>query len=245
MGKISRPTHQLAGRLGQITKAPQGMVKQYQTAAQPRIKILSHRPPTITGRIQSSRVEGSKLEEREARLRALTTVGLKRDATGVIKTTVVSDHDDAKDCDTTDLFDERPAKRFQPNTQPLSSPPLPAKKPIAKSTNIIQYNNTRPLSSPPLSTKKPFYKSTNILRDMAKPRPAKPASTPSPPSTSASPPPTQSAAKSAPAPPSPSASAPAMKNLVLSGGKGPAPKPRLRIKRKPVDIFNRGRGTPR
>ncbi|CAD6504199.1 BgTH12-05933 [Blumeria graminis f. sp. triticale] len=65
MGKLSRPTHQLS--IGRVSKAPAAMVKEYRTANQPAIRILSRRMNS-----QTPGIKDTALEDRENRLRSLT-----------------------------------------------------------------------------------------------------------------------------------------------------------------------------
>ncbi|RKF81961.1 hypothetical protein GcM3_029015 [Golovinomyces cichoracearum] len=66
MGRLSRPTHQLS--IGRVAKAPAAMVKEYRTANKPVTRILSRR---FTAKIPGT--EKSTIEDRENRLRALTS----------------------------------------------------------------------------------------------------------------------------------------------------------------------------
>lgn len=154
MSKLSRPTHQLTGRIGQVRKAPAGMSKEYQIASQPALKILSHRhvqPKNESG------IRGPTLEEREARLRAAMSGGAKRYASGDVKETLVgSSDDDFGDDDEDegdDLFDEPEDKpKFKPAPRPIAT-----SKPIPRNHGPVSSSSSSPprfkqASSPPSSS---------------------------------------------------------------------------------------------
>ncbi|PBP19453.1 RNA polymerase II transcription factor SIII subunit A [Diplocarpon rosae] len=114
MGKLAKPTHKLA--LGHVQKAPAGMVKEYKTAAQPSIKILSkrHNPSSTV----SGGVTGPSLEERERKLRAAMSGGVDT------KHTMVGFSDDEDSDDNGDLFDEsEPPKACSTPSRSSSSRP--------------------------------------------------------------------------------------------------------------------------
>jgi elongin-A len=135
MSKLSRPTHQLKGKMGQVMKAPPGMVREYQKASQPAVRILSrkHNPITkFSGGITG--ISGPSLEEREARLRALTSPP-KKEMEGWQRTLVGSSEDDDDDFDEVDdLFDDRPSSRPQAS----SSHHLVHRKPPPSRTYLQQ-----------------------------------------------------------------------------------------------------------
>ncbi|KUJ18655.1 uncharacterized protein LY89DRAFT_549259, partial [Mollisia scopiformis] len=111
MSKLSRPTHQLSGKIGQVKKAPAGMSKEYQIAAQPALRILSHRHVQLKN---ESATRGPSLEEREARLKAAMSSVTRGYASNDVRETLVgSSDDDLNDYDEEDgddLFDE-PAEK--------------------------------------------------------------------------------------------------------------------------------------
>ncbi|CAG8978139.1 hypothetical protein HYALB_00013022 [Hymenoscyphus albidus] len=153
MGKLSVPTHQLAGSRKQIVQAPAGMVNQYRTAAQPPIKILAkrkHASSTFSGGIS-----GPSLEDREAKLRALTSGGKK--AAPVSRTMVDPEDDDDDDDllasgndykdeeeDDDDLFDEKP-KLSRPTSKPPHSRPVA----VSSSSRVPSANGAPASSAPP------------------------------------------------------------------------------------------------
>ncbi|CAL3973285.1 unnamed protein product [Diplocarpon coronariae] len=112
MGKLAKPTHKLA--LGHVQKAPAGMVKEYKTAAQPSIKILSkrHNPSSTV----SGGVTGPSLEERERKLKVVMSGGADTNHT------MVGFSDDEGSDDNGDLFDEpEPSKVYSTSSRPSSS----------------------------------------------------------------------------------------------------------------------------
>ncbi|KAH7400354.1 putative Elongin-A, partial [Cadophora sp. MPI-SDFR-AT-0126] len=129
MGKLAKPTHRLSGPLGQVRKAPEGMVKEYKTAAQPAIKILSKRKPHPASSNFSGGITGPSLEEREKRLKAAMAggAGSKRDASNDVKHTYVGSSDDdlqdfiEDDEDLDDLFDEATKPKSRPVSTSTSS----------------------------------------------------------------------------------------------------------------------------
>jgi elongin-A len=222
MSKLSRPTHQLKGKMGQVMKAPPGMVNEYQKANQPAVKILSRKQNPVgkfSGGITG--ISGPTLEEREARLRALTSQPKKDAAEGLKETLVGSSEDDDDDFDEgDDLFDDRPTSRPQASS---SSPPRSLKAPPS-----------RTLSSSPASS---F-------------RPPQPAARPLPHASSASPPlrptskPSDLISSVISKPKAPASSVPSHIHSGPPSRTGsPAPggvKPMMPRKRTEVDIFNRG-----
>ena len=179
MSKLSKPAHHLNGRMGQVVRAPPAMVNEYRTANQPALKILSRKTnifkrPDIGGGIDSP-----SLEDREARLRALTSggAGTKRDAAGLPKETMVGSSDEDEDeyynvdGQHEDLFDD------EPKSSPKSSmhshtykPPPNSQVPSAKP----QPSRARPphSSSPPISSSRPAPRPSDVISSIiSKPKP--------------------------------------------------------------------------
>lgn len=94
MGRLSRPTHQLS--IGRVAKAPAAMVKEYRTANKPVTRILSRR---FTAKIPGT--EKSTIEDRENRLRALTS---NAKSNGKLPNYVDSDDESEND----EIFDKSP-----------------------------------------------------------------------------------------------------------------------------------------
>jgi elongin-A len=236
MSKLSRPTHQLKGKMGQVMRAPPGMVNEYQKATQPALRILS-RKQNPEGKFSwgISGISGPSLEERERRLRALTSggAGSKSDASGGLKETLVgsSDDDEGDDLeDVDDLFDEPGESRprtFASSPSPPQSKPPPSRhhpsSPASSSRHPQPTSRPRPqasLASPPLASARPEPKPSDLISSIIS------KSKPSPPS--APPPRIHSAPPSRTASPAPGAS-----------------KPMMPRKRTEVDVFNRGVKKPR
>ncbi|EHL02654.1 putative Elongin-A [Glarea lozoyensis 74030] len=126
MGKLATPTHQLGQRKNQIRQAPAGMANEYRLAAQPALKILSGKRKT-TGSY-SGGVAGPSLEEREAKLRALTGhagatanyVGSSDDDDDDILAGGYEYDQDEEEEDGDDLFDEKPERSSQARLVPTS-----------------------------------------------------------------------------------------------------------------------------
>jgi len=229
MSKLSRPTHQLKGKMGQVTRAPPGMVNEYQKASQPPLRILSRKQNPVgkfSGGITG--ISGPSLEERERRLRALASGGdgSKTDAAGGLKETLVgsSSSDEEDDLDEVDdLFDERSEPRPRPHAS-FSSPPRSLKAPPSRhlSSSPAAASSARPRphsssASPPLSAIHPTPKPSDLISSIiSKPKPSVSTSTAPPPRIHSAPP-------SRTASPAPG-----------------APKPMMPRKRPEVDIFNRG-----
>jgi elongin-A len=243
-GKLSKPSHQLSGKVGQVTKAPAGMVNEYRKAAEPPVRILSRRR-NIAGTFQGG-ISGPSLEDREKRLRALTTsggVGSKRDASGDVKETMVGSSDDDEDDmdEFDDLFDDNqlqsrplPAATSKPSLPPSKSPPSRPHSTSASSLRTLPPSTSRgrpvasssstpkpySLSPPSCPTLKPSDIVSSILSES---RPAPHSS--SPPLTLY------------PAPPRSRSSSP---------GHGESrPQPMIQRKRTEVDIFARPKKKPR
>jgi elongin-A len=147
MGKLSRPTHQLSGPMGQVRKAPTAMVNQYKTAAQPAVKILSRRKHNIDPTFKGG-ISGPSLEEREARLRAAMSGTSKPSASSSRPKYVDSEDEDEGNVSVSsekdDLFDDQPPKSSH---HPSSSSPA---RPAASSTMM------KPRPRPANSTASPM-----------------------------------------------------------------------------------------
>jgi elongin-A len=149
MGRIATPTHQLGQRRNQITQAPAGMANEHRLAALPALKILSGKRKTSAP--LSGGVSGPSLEEREARLRALTGhagvnatyVGSSDDDDDLLPNTYGNNGNDEEGDNDSDVFDDKPGR---------SSRPSPQARPTMA-------NKTRPAagnaSSPPSRTASP------------------------------------------------------------------------------------------
>lgn len=165
MSRLSKPTHQLSGKIGQVKRAPAGMSKEYQIAAQPALKILSHRHVQPNN---GSGTRGPTLEEREARLKAAMSAGTKRYASGDVKETLVGSSDDeSNEEEVDDLFDE-PEGKSNPLPRPTtnarlppraihsgpvsSSPPRPKQVSSSPATSAFNSKPRPAASSPPPST---------------------------------------------------------------------------------------------
>lgn len=163
MSKLSKPSHSLAGRAGQVQRAPAGMAQEYKIAAQPKaIKFLHSKRASNLAKsgISGNSQARSDLEEREERLRRAmqpktsTMVGSKRSADGDLKQTVVEFSDDDSDNAIEDLFGEEEASFSQPAverpkrpvpksaTSPTTSQPRPQPTSISKS--VPPSRNTKP-----------------------------------------------------------------------------------------------------
>ncbi|KAL2060291.1 hypothetical protein VTL71DRAFT_9686 [Oculimacula yallundae] len=211
MGKLIKPTHRLSGPLGQVRKAPEGMVKEYKTASQPAIKILSRRHQTSMGGSFTGGVTGPSLEEREKRLRAAMggSGGSRQDAGGVKHTMVGSSDDEMadfiEDDEGDDLFDDPPPP---PKARPVSS--SMSSRPASKPSISRPYQQS---SSPPPVSSRPKPRPSDISHStVSKPR-AGPAY---------SPPPARAVRASTPP------------RTGMMGQRPPG------AKRKEVDVFNRG-----
>ncbi|KAK0108809.1 hypothetical protein ONS96_002651 [Cadophora gregata f. sp. sojae] len=211
MGRLAKPTHRLSGALGQVRKAPEGMVKEYKTASQPAIKILSRKKQPQTLASFSGGVTGPSLEERERRLRAAMAggSGSKRDASGDVKHTYVGSSDDdlddfiENDEEIDDLFDEAPKPKSRPVSSSTASRPPPSRP--------VTSRPSQQSSSPPAPSSRPKPKPSDVISSLiSKPRPG----------GASSPPPSRGRASSPP-----------------KTGTGQRP---MAPKRKEVDIFNRG-----
>ncbi|KAL3419213.1 RNA polymerase ii transcription factor siii subunit [Phlyctema vagabunda] len=169
--KLITPTSQLGGRLGQVKQAPAGMVKEYRTAAQPPVKILSRkRGSNFTGGIS-----GPSLEDREARLRA-AMAGNKQDNSGARATYVGSSDDGDEFDDDDDLFSERPPQRSQAGPAPRNASYAPSTRPsqsAPKPSDVI----SSMISKPKPATSRP---SNNISSSASNSRRASPAPAPAP-----------------------------------------------------------------
>ena len=230
MSKLAKPTHQLSGRMGQVVRAPPAMVNEYRTANQPALKILSRKTNIVRRPDIGGGIDRPSLEDREARLRALTSggAGTKRDAAGLPKATMVGSSDEDEDeyydedGQREDLFDDEPKSRPRSSIPSRPSKPLP--KSLSNSSDSLarpQVSRPRPphSSSPPLSTSRPAPKPSDVISSIiSKPKPRQLGSSPSPPKDARS----------------------------RSGSPGmPQPPKFMPKKRTDVDIFNRGVKKPR
>lgn len=148
MSRLSRP---MTTKIGQVSKAPTGLVDEYRRAGRPiesTVKILARKRTAFA----ADRMEQ---KEKEARLRALTMQ--KKYVPAVGQTVIGSSDEDSGD----ELFDEPPPKQQSRSAAPVSSRPMPSKErysgpdPVfrrATETNLKQRPLSRPaVSSPALS----------------------------------------------------------------------------------------------
>ncbi|KAF4636470.1 hypothetical protein G7Y89_g1621 [Cudoniella acicularis] len=152
--KLITPTHQLAARKTQITKAPAGMVGEYVRAAQPPMRILSKQRRSLTSRFTGG-ISGPSLEERENRLRALTIPGVAKPT--LVGSSDEEDNFDDGDDEDDDIFDEKPQKNPPQRCVASSSSP-PAMKPVDFSSSSRSRSSPppRPSNSSPAPSTKPM-----------------------------------------------------------------------------------------
>jgi elongin-A len=255
MSKLSKPTHQLGGRIGQVARAPVAMLKEYKTASQPQaVKILSRKRSSIpSNNLGYKNGPNADLEEREERLRQAMKskmsggVGFKRDADGAVKETLVGSSDDEGEDESganslDDLFDETSSRT---QSRPVfAAPPTRAPRPTPfKPASAAKPSSSRPHSNSPApsylkpspTSKKP---SDLISSIVGKPKPTPSASSKSTPRTTplAT---TMSLHRSSPA------SSPPPKPRNDSPESGALRRPMMPPKKKEVDIFNRRPKKPR
>jgi elongin-A len=160
-GKLSKPTNQLGGGLGQIRKAPAGMVSEYRRAEQPPIRILARkRPEKISERTR-------ELQEREDRLRALTSGKKYNPPAGatVVSSSEESDHEfDSAD----DLFDVPRASASKPRQK--TNAPSSYSRPSSTTFSSRPFPSTE-RGSPPSSRSDTGKPSDRISSLIGKPKP--------------------------------------------------------------------------
>lgn len=140
--KLSKPTHQLSGRVDQIRKAPTGMVDEYRRAAEPPLRILAKRR-NPAGKLPDS---GPSLEEKEKRLRALT---LSSKNPLAAEETVVGSSDSEEDIDSMDeLFEERPRPAAVPSSRPAAASSSSSLRPSLSSERGRQSTLVSPSQNP-------------------------------------------------------------------------------------------------
>jgi elongin-A len=159
MARIATPTHQLGQRRNQITQAPAGMANEHRLAALPALKILSGKRKS-SGSF-SGGVKGPSLEEREAKLSALTGhagtnatyVGSSDDEDDPLPTTYSNNVDREEEEDDDDLFDETPKRSFRPS--PLTSHIMPNKtRPAVGNTSLPPSRTASPAPVKPMMPRK-------------------------------------------------------------------------------------------
>lgn len=227
MGRLNKLTHTLAGSASQVKKAPEGMRREYEIAAQPAVsKVLMSKRKNMLG--GASRVHpslGADLDEREARLRkAMQPSGAKKvsdeESRGTKRTVVdfSDDEDEAHD----DLFDEPPPKKAKA---------APSSSSIATSSNSNSPARSKPSD---MISKMLAMKKTNSPQSQSRPRPPVEARL----TTNASK--SQVPAVSSPVP-SPAPHQIQSDSSSASATKRPPPPPSMVIprKKKEVDVFNR------
>jgi len=158
-GKLAKPTHQL--QIGQVRKAPTGMVNEYRRAAEPPIRILARKNNPV-GKLPAG---GPSLEEREQRLRAAM---MKNHSPAGVEETVIGDSD-SEDLESDDLFDEAP----KPQSRPVVSSSRPPSRPIATTRKP-------PAASSPLSVDPKPSDLISSLISKPKPKPRPSGSSPAP-----------------------------------------------------------------
>jgi len=116
MSRLARP---MTTKVGQVSKAPTGLVDEYRRAGRPlesTVKILARKRTAFAA-------ERLEQKEKEARLRALTT---QKKYTPAVGQTVIGSSDDDSDYE---LFDEPPPKSQSRSGPPVSSRPSQAYPP--------------------------------------------------------------------------------------------------------------------
>jgi elongin-A len=219
--KLAKPTHQLSGRISQIKKAPAGMVNEYRRAVEPPLRILARKRNPVAQLPEN----GPSLEERERRLKALTSS--KKYSTPIEATIVSSDSDEEDSID--DPFDEPSrsaassySSRPRSTTSSTHSRPNVAARPSRPAQSIERERQYPPSSSPSSSNLKPSDFISSILR---KPKP-EPQSAAAPSITSRG-------------------SSPANFRRSPSPGHGERKLPMIQRKKPQVDVFNRKVKRPR
>ncbi len=154
MGKLAKPTHQLKGRMGQVVRAPAAMMKEYQVANQPAVKILSRKHLSV--RQFEGGITGPSLEEREKRLRAMQTGqgGSSTAPTSSANATLVGSSDSEDDAD--GLFDEDDDDDDEPRSQSTMSSRTYQSTPPRKIAAPSRPSSYQTSSSPPLAATKPL-----------------------------------------------------------------------------------------
>lgn len=248
--KLAKPTHQLGGRLGQITKAPAGMVSEYRRSGEPPLKIMSQKQHFASANEGQLRASGPSLEEREKRLRslnsprkpvnfnsdlqererlrALTSAKIYTPPAGATILSSGSDLDTEDSFD--DLFDESPRSAKPSTSSRQHSTPSSTYPRLDQSSSSSRKPPSkerdrqyiRPSSPPFRSSTKPSEVISSMIR---KPRPDPSSS--SPPSTT------------------PRRSAPAGVRRSPSPAPGEKKPPMIQRRKRPVDIFNRTVKRPR
>lgn len=162
-GKLAKPTHQL--QIGQVRKAPTGMVNEYRRAAEPPIRILARKNNPV-GKLPAG---GPSLEEKEQRLRAAM---MKNHSPAGVEETMIEDSD-SEELESDDLFDEAP----KPQSRPIASSSLsrPSSRPIS-TTRKPPHASSSPVSA---EAKPSDLISSLISKPKPKPRPS--GSSPAPP----------------------------------------------------------------
>lgn len=217
--KLAKPTHQLGGRIGQIKKAPAGMVNEYRRAVEPPLRILARKRNPV-GQLSGN---GPSLEERERRLKALTSS--KRYSAPIEATIVSSDSEEEDFMD--DLFDEPTTSAASsssswPHSTISSTHSRPSAAAYPSRSGISTPERQHPPSSPPSSSNlKPSDLISSMIR---KPKPE--------PGSAASPVASRRAS-------------PAGFRRSPSPAHGERRPPMVQKKRPPVDIFNRKVKRPR
>ncbi|KAH8585088.1 RNA polymerase II transcription factor SIII subunit A-domain-containing protein [Bisporella sp. PMI_857] len=241
--RLSRPVNKFSQQLGKVQFAPPGLVDEYRRAARPTeqvgpVRILSKIRTNIVGKLPAA---GPSLEDREARLRALT---MRKTVPAPGQTVVCSSDEEESDED--DLFDEQPIPAPLPTTGSATSKfsTSASSKPYPSTTSRPGQAKTQFRPAPSSASQRPATTSSTLN----KPRPTSQYSTsaaPAKPSDIISS--MLSKPKSAPRPrgssPTASLSAPAT-DVKRSGSPSPAPAIIMK-KRAPVDVFNRKVKRPR
>lgn len=222
MSKLAKPTHQLRAQVGQVRKAPTGMVNEYRKASEPPVRILSRKSSAKS----PSSVSGPNLEERERRLAAIQAGTQKKNTATADETLVGSSDEDELDPDVT--FHNMSHQQISRPGPSSSSLHLSASSPHISSTSnrpaTSHNSSSRPFTKQPTSHESkhalsPFSGSINPSK-----HPSPGASNP------------QLLPRVAGSPPAPTRTA-----TSPSPGQGERrPTPGAVRKRVEVDVFNRG-----
>ena len=117
--KLAKPTHELQSQVGQVRKAPVGMVNEYKKASEPTIRILSKKKSSV-GKY-TGRIDGPSLEEREKRLAVIQAGINRRQKNATAEETLIGSSDE-DELSTTDKFEEKLKAHSRPAASSSSRP---------------------------------------------------------------------------------------------------------------------------
>jgi elongin-A len=178
--KLAKPTHELQAQVGQVRKAPVGMVNEYRKASEPTIRILSKKKSSV-GK-STGRIDGPSLEEREKRLAAIQA-GINRQQNNATADETLIGSSDEDELSITDRFAEKLKARSRPAASSSSRPISNVNSASSQSASMVEQSTSQQVQHsfspiPGTATKQSSYTSSPVNHYKSRPRPTGSPTTP-------------------------------------------------------------------